>query len=152
MNEPLLDGVRPSWIAFGWFISAAVTAVIIFAFLVLGVFGLFRIDGPDEFIWFAVSIAVGFGVGGYFAGWRAGVHPFLHGIGIGLFSIVVWILANLLSALVFGGWDWDAISLVATIFLLALQIVFASLGAWAGANWAHTPPALRAERGSGKGG
>ena len=124
MHTEHLQNVRPSWVAFGWFVSAAMTSLVLFGMIAL------RLLGPEGgSLWVALAIFAGFLAGGYFLGARVGLAPILHAVAIGLFSVVVWLLANLLFGEPLGQTTWDALSptFVAGIFLL--QIVAAALGA-----------------------
>lgn len=137
MTSPDAPRIRPTWVAFGWFIAASVTSLALFALWSLG---LPEASETGDLPWVAASIALGFGVGGLFAGWRSGSAPVLHGVGIGLFSLVVWMLANLLSRLVFREAGWETLPFTTGLFLIVLQILSAAVGAWIGIRWTHTAP------------
>lgn len=126
--------VRPSWIAFGWFIAAAMTA---FLLLALGALGVVTDDTLSDAggVWTAIALFFGFLVGGFFAGARVGTAPVLHGIGIGLVSVLVWLLGNLLAGAVADFSAWAALPLATALLLISLQTVAAVLGARIGAGW-----------------
>lgn len=129
MHTEHLQNVRPSWVAFGWFVSAAVTALALFAGIAFRV-----IDETDaSAVWLALAFAVGFFMGGWLTGARVGLAPILHAVGIGLFSVVVWLLANLLARGT-GLAGWSGLSPALTAGLLLLQIVAAALGARLGSR------------------
>ena len=131
MQTEHLGNVRPSWIAFGWFLGAGATAAVLFALIALGVIGD---DVARDDRWMLFAFVVGFTVGGYLAGWRAGMAPVLHGVGIGLFSVVVWLVANLLFGEPTGTATWSAISAPFAAVLLLVQIASATIGAWLGTS------------------
>lgn len=98
--------LRPSWIAFGWFIAAALTAGILLGLTVAGILGE---DAAGERVWVAVALALGFAVAGFYVGTRVNAAPILHGLGMGLFSLVVWLGLNLFLGEPTGGAAWNAI-------------------------------------------
>ncbi|CAN5692425.1 MAG: hypothetical protein H0U67_07790 [Gemmatimonadetes bacterium] len=126
------ERLRPSWIAFGWFIAAAVTSLVLFGLIVLGVIS----DDPQaEGAWVALAFLIGFAVAGFFVGVRAGISPILHGVGMGLFSLVVFWLANLFGGETTGQTAWTEISTVTAGWLILLQTVAAIVGTRAGVRW-----------------
>jgi len=78
------------------------------------------------------SIAVGFFAGGLFAGLRAGEAPLLHGSALGLLSLVVWVALNAISALLFPGFGWSALTPGLALSVVLVQMAAAILGARAG--------------------
>jgi len=132
--------IRPSWIAFGWFIAAAVVALMIFGFIALGVMS--PDTTRDEHLWLAIAMLVGFGVGGLFAGMRVRANPVIHGIGIGLFSLAVWVLANLLAGEPTGWTAWRALPTGQALALIGLQTASAVVGARIGVRWAGPGPTV----------
>lgn len=126
--------IRPSWIAFGWFIAAAVTALILLA---LESVRMLEPATTTARVWVAASLAIGFFVGGYVAGARVGTAPIVHGIAIGLFSVVVWLGANLLGELT-GTTAWSELSAMDAGLLIFLQAVAAVVGARIGARRSPT--------------
>ncbi|HET6230747.1 MAG TPA: hypothetical protein VFE05_11810 [Longimicrobiaceae bacterium] len=137
MHSEHLQNVRPSWVAFGWFVSACVTALAVF---VLIRFGLVESNGDAPGGWMALAFFVGFFVGGWFTGGRTGAAPILHGVGIGLFSVIVWLAANLLLR-GFSGASWSALSPTLTAGLLLLQMAAAAIGARIGSREARAETA-----------
>jgi putative membrane protein (TIGR04086 family) len=127
MHTEKLENLRPSWIAFGWFIAAAVTALLILAFVA---FGLMAPDSTrNEGVLTAMALLIGFLVGGFFVGVRTRAAPILHGVGIGLFSLVVWFLANLIPGEATGWTAWRVLPTIQALALVALQTVAAIVGA-----------------------
>jgi len=124
--------LRPSWIAFGWFIAAAVTSLILLGLIGLG---LISDDPQAEGTWVAVAFLIGFAVAGFFVGVRAGISPILHGVGMGLFSLLVFALANLLAGEPVGQTAWREVSTATALWLILLQTVAAIVGTRAGVRW-----------------
>ncbi len=131
MHTEHLQNVRPSWVFFGWFVSVAVVSLIVLALIAL------RLLSPDatggDLGWGVAAIAAGFLVGGWLTGARVGTAPILHGIGIGLVSLVLWFAANLVLGEALGATTWDGSpSLYAGI--LILQMGAAATGARVGSR------------------
>lgn len=137
MHSERLQNLRPSWIAFGWFIAAAATAAVLFVLIASGVMGPAE-DAPAE--WIAIASALGFGIGGYSAGARVGNAPILHGVAIGLFSLLAWVGVNLLFGEPTGATTWRNMSVGFTAGLLFLQMTCAAVGAWLGSRWRRASP------------
>lgn len=129
----MLRDIRPTWIAFGWFIALGMTGLVLLAFTALGVRGAALEEGG---VWAAAAIVAGFLAGGMLAGARAGTAPVLHGVGIGLFSVVAWVLANLLLGEPTGATTWRALPTATAAALLLLQMVAAVVGARMGVRLA----------------
>ena len=132
MHTEHLNNVRPSWVAFGWFLSAAATGAAIIGLLALGL--LPWDDTSSGNGWLIPAFFVGFFVGGWFTGLRTGAAPILHAVGIGLFSLVVWLIANLFFGEATDATAWKALPPALTAGLLLLQMVAAALGAWIGSR------------------
>ncbi|MBV9773896.1 MAG: hypothetical protein JO040_08095 [Gemmatimonadetes bacterium] len=130
MHSEHLQNVRPSWVAFGWFVAAAVTGLVLLA---LAAVGIVHPAAETGGAWVFLAVLVGFLAGGWVVGWRTGSAPILHGVGIGLFSLVIWLLANLLAGALHLT-DWTALSPTVAAGVLLLQIVAAAAGAWYGTH------------------
>jgi len=130
-----LHNVRASWIAFGWFIAVALTAL---AILALTVVDLVRPDTPAEQVWVSISMVFGFALAGFVVGWRVNAAPILHGLGMALFSIVAWVGLNLVLGEPTGVTAWDTLDVGATLTLLLLQTAAAVIGARLGVRRART--------------
>ena len=112
--------------ALAWFIAVCVASAIVFIVLALG---LVESDSTIAERLEMSAIALGFFAGGLFAGLRAREAPILHGIGIALFSMVVWFVFNVLSTLLFPSSEWVALTPNFTLALMLVQIGAAVLGA-----------------------
>jgi hypothetical protein len=126
MHTEHLQNVRPGGVFFGWFVSAAVVSAAALALAATGLVDPESTSGGG--VWGVLAIGVGFAFGGWLTGSRLGVAPILHAVGMGLVSILVWFVANLLagetvadSAMVSGSEAYYA-------GMLLLQIVAAAVG------------------------
>jgi hypothetical protein len=130
-----IERLRPSWIAFGWFIAAAVTSLFL---LGLNAVGLISDDPQTDGTWIALGFLIGFAVAGYFVGVRAGTSPILHGAGMGLCSLLVFLVVNLLAGEPTGQTAWSDVSTATALWLILLQTVAAMVGTRAGVRWRRT--------------
>jgi hypothetical protein len=134
MHTEHLQNVHPVRVITGWLVSIAVTSVVVFGLITLGL--LEEGDTARDTMWAIAAVAVGFLVGGWFTGIRTVEAPLLHGIGLGLTSLVAWALLNAL-ALPFGMTGWSGLSAAATVTVLLVQIVAAVTGCWMGTRSAR---------------
>ncbi|HEX8362387.1 MAG TPA: hypothetical protein VF613_19870 [Longimicrobium sp.] len=125
MHTEHLENVRPSWVAFGWFIGVAVMSAILFA---LAAVGIVARAGEIGLGWVLLAVFAGFLVGGYLTGIRVRAAPILHAVGIGLFSVVVWFVANLVAGETLNAADWRVAPASAAGAVL-FQIIAAAIGA-----------------------
>ena len=131
--------LRPGWIGFGWFIAAALTSVLLFGMTALQ---MIRPEAPTEGMGVSVALMTGFFVAGFFVGTRVNAAPVLHGLGIGLFSVLVWLGLNLVVGEGLGGAAWDSIPGGVAAALLTLQTAAAMVGTRAGVRFARRASAL----------
>ena len=124
MHSEHLSNVRPGAVALGWFIAAAVTSLAVFAMIAVG---LLSRDGHGGTVWGLLATAVGFFAGGWFVGMRTGRAPILHAVAIGLFSLLVWLVVNLLPGQLLDAESWD-VGAAYGAGLILLQIVAAAVG------------------------
>ena len=68
------------------------------------------------------TLAAGFFLGGWFTGARAGAAPILHAVGIGLFSLVAWLLVNLVLGGATGAAEWRSLPATLTAGLLRAHV------------------------------
>lgn len=124
-----LDQINPLWVAAGWLVAAATTSLVA---LVLAALGLAD-AGPDGGAGAGeiVAVALGFWIGGLFTGFRALRAPILHGIAIGLTTLVVWLVVSLF-ALVIPTLRWEGLTPLLTSALILVQMTTAVAGAWVG--------------------
>src|SRR5690606_18143065 len=104
--------------------------------------GLLRAEAPTEGIGVALSLMVGFVVAGFFVGTRVNAAPVMHGIGMGVVSVLVWLVLNLFAGESVGGAAWDTVSGGVAAALLALQTAAAVVGTRAGVRFARRASAL----------
>lgn len=127
MHTEHLQNVRPAGVLFGWFVSVAVVSLLA---LVLAATGLVHPEsGSGGGLWGVLAIAAGFFAGGWLVGSRLGVAPILHGVAMGIVSVLVWFLANLLAGETVADSALTTGSEAYYTGLLLLQIVAAALGA-----------------------
>jgi hypothetical protein len=128
MHTEHLYNLRWLWVAAGWLVAFAVTSLVA---LVFAAFGLTVADDETGNLGAVVAVALGFWVGGYFTGLRALRAPILHGIAIGLASLVAWLLLSLVTLLIEPP-AWTALTPTLTAALLLVQMAAAVAGAWVG--------------------
>lgn len=135
MHTEHLRNVHPGWVVSGWLVAIAVSSLIL---LVLAGAGLDATpDGAVELVWTAIAVAAGFFVGGFSIGYRAAVDaPVLHGIGIGLTTLIAWLPLNVLVDLVFNIGESSALTPGQTVAFLLVQMLTAVGGTWTGHNLA----------------
>lgn len=129
MHTEHLQNVHAGWVVAGWLVAFATTSL---AFLALAGLGLMGAAGGAETAWEVLAVAAGFFIGGLFAGFRSIDAPILHGIGIGLTTLVAWFLLNVLVPLFLPQADWQALTPAVAAGLLLVQLVAAVGGAWTG--------------------
>ena len=121
--------LHPTWIAFGWFIAAALTSLFVLGLIALGIIGE---NASDESLWFGFALFAAFLVAGYFVGMRVARAPVIYGISMGAFSIIAWFALNLFLGEPTGETSWRSLDLRTTITLLLLQAIAAVIGVWLG--------------------
>jgi hypothetical protein len=129
-----LQNVRIGWIAAGWLVAVAVTSLVALALAALGPLRPPELaDGAEAAMggWVLFTVVAGFFAGGLFLGFRSIDAPILHGIGMGLASLVAWFLLNLLAGLA-GGVGWQALTPTVAAAVLLVQLGAAVAGAWTG--------------------
>lgn len=131
MRTEHLQNVHLGWVTAGWLIAAAVTSLVV---IVLAAMGIVGADGSPGTGWSILAVVVGFYVGGMFTGFRSIDAPILHGIAIGIFSLVAWFVLNAIVSAFMGGSRWAALTPTGTAAVLLLQMAAAVAGAWT----AHT--------------
>ena len=124
MHTEHLRNVRIGTLLLSWFIAAAVVSLVVIAMIAVG---LLNREGSGGLAWGLLATAIGFAAGGYFAGWRAGAAPILYAVGMGLVSLVIWLLLNLVPGELLGAESWS-VGGAYTAGLVLLQIVAAAIG------------------------
>ena len=131
MHTEHLQNVRPVTVVASWLIAIAVTSLIMLALIGLN---LVNSEAPSTRA-AMIALALGFVAGGAFAGMRSGQAPILHGVFMGLFSLVAWFVLGLLTQSLLRGSSWDLRPDV-TITALIVQIVSSIVGARLGYRFA----------------
>lgn len=129
MHTEHLQNVRPGLVVLGWLVAAACVSLIFLALTAIGLSGDPVSGGAVAAV---VSVAAGFAIGGFVTGFRAFHAPILHGVAIGLASLIAWFALNVLEVAVFPAGGWNSLSPTLTAGLLVEQVVFAVFGAWIG--------------------
>jgi hypothetical protein len=131
-----LNNVRVGWVVTGWVVAVAVASL---TALVLVALGVLAEPAPEEVggaggegAWVLLAVVAGFLAGGLFLGFRSIDAPILHGLGMGVVSLVAWLVLNLAAALLFGGAGWPALTPTWSAAVLLLQLAAAVAGAWIG--------------------
>jgi hypothetical protein len=133
-----IRSVRPSWVAFGWFVAVAITSLVLLA---MDAFGMMGGDEQTESLWVAVSLVVGFTGAGFLVGTRVVAAPVLHGVAIGMFSVLAWVAINLFVGEPTGEAAWRDLDARTLSGLLVLQAVAAVVGTRLGVRWRRKPVA-----------
>lgn len=134
MHTEHLQNVHPVRIVAGWLVSAAVTSVAVFGFIVLGLMGE---EAARDATWAVLAVGVGFLVGGWFTGTRTVEAPILHGIALGLTTLVMWAGLNLVAVVGWGSEGWSGLGTTAALVVLLTQVVTAVTGCWIGTRQAR---------------
>lgn len=129
MRTEHLQNVHLGWVTAGWLIAAAVTSLVVIALAGLGVVAS---DAAAGTAWSVVAVVIGFYVGGMFTGFRSIDAPILHGIAIGIFSLVAWLIINVVVSVAFPIAGWSTLTPTGTAAALLLQMAAAVAGAWTG--------------------
>jgi hypothetical protein len=129
MRTEHLQNLRLNWVITGWLVAVAVSAFLVLSLAGLGLLGA---DPATDALWAVVTVAIGFWFGGLFIGFRTTEAPILHGVGIGLTSLVAWFLVNVFVNVPFGEPRWQGLDPTLTAAILLEQIVAAVAGAWVG--------------------
>ena len=130
MHTEHLQNVKLGRVALAWLVAAAVTS---FAWMALAGLGVIQPEGSEESgAWALAAVAVGFWFGGLFAGLRSARAPILHGVAIGLLSLVVWFVLNVIATVAWQDVRWQGLGPAWAAALILLQMLAAVLGAWAG--------------------
>jgi hypothetical protein len=122
MHTEHLNNVRLGYVMTGWLIAIGFTSLFIFG------------------RWIATAVAIGFALGGTFVGFMTALAPILHGIMIGLTSLVFWAIVNVISSFFFPDFAYTSLSGQWAVAVILVQIVAAILGARFGYRFAVTRP------------
>lgn len=126
MHTEHLSNVSFTSILIGWVIAVAVTSLLVFLFTAAG---WMATDDAGN-VWAVIAVAIGFFAGGYLTGTRDIEAPILHGVGIGLMTLVAWFVLNALATFFVDATSYTGLGATATAGLLLLQMLAAVLGAW----------------------
>ena len=130
MHTEHLQNVSAGRVLLGWLVAVGVGSLILLA---LAAFGTSLADADTAWATI-IAVILGFFAGGFFTGMRALRAPILHGIAIGLMSLVAWVVVNAVIFGILDGTEWVELSPLLTAVLLITQIVSAVVGALMGYN------------------
>ena len=133
MHTEHLQNVKLSRVLSGWLVACAVSALSIFAITAMG---WFDPDTGAGALWSGTAVLIGFWAGGYATGFRAMQAPVLHGVAIGLCTLLIWFALNLIATLFFPSAGWEALTPALAVGILLVQIAAAVVGALMGYNMA----------------
>lgn len=142
MHTEHLQNVHPVRVLGGWMVAVAVTSIAVFGFIVLGLMGM---EAERDAVWAMTAVVVGFLVGGWFTGMRTLEAPILHGIALGLTTLVAWLALNLVVAITFGMSEWTGLGPTATLGVLLVQVLAAVAGCWIGTRGARVRSAEKSD-------
>jgi hypothetical protein len=131
MHTEHLQNVRYGWVITGWLVAIAVTSLAVFVFEASGFVGA---TATRDNIASLVSVLAGFAAGGFAAGFMSRRAPVLHGIGIGLMSLVAWVVVNIIASTLLDAVGWSGLTAGLAVGLVLLQVVAAVVGALLGYN------------------
>lgn len=123
MHSEHLNNVSFASVLVGWFVSAGVAALLVLLLTAVG----WMADEPST-VWAIIAVAIGFFAGGYLTGTRDIEAPILHGVGIGLTTLVAWFVLNVLATFIDAA-AYSGLSATATAGLLLVQMIAAIGGA-----------------------
>lgn len=129
MHTEHLQNVQPARVFGGWLVAISITSVAVFGFIVLGIM---TAEPDQDVVWAFAAVAAGFLVGGWFTGFRTLEAPILHGIALGLTSLVAWLALNVVVVIGFGADEWTGLGPTATLAVLLVQVLAAVAGCWIG--------------------
>ena len=129
MHTEHLQNVRPPIVASAWLIAVGTASLLMMIPIGLNFVDAESADGTRVAI---AAVSLGFFAGGLFAGSRAATAPILHGVFIGLVSLFVWFVLNVVMTIILPGASWQGLTPNLAVALVLLMIVSAVLGARAG--------------------
>src|SRR3954468_840923 len=107
MHTEHLQNVRYGLVWLAWFLAVSIAALILVALVAFHLIDAESAVGTRAAI---VAVATGFFAGGMLTGVRAQTPPILPGTMIGLVSLFVWFVLNVISALLFPNFGWSALT------------------------------------------
>jgi hypothetical protein len=125
MHTEHLNNVRLGYVLAGWAIAICATSLFVLVLIATGIQSSMSSDGR----YIAAAVALGFAMGGAFVGFMTSLAPILHGIMIGLTSLVVWALVNVITSFVVPEFTFTSLTSQWTVAVVLVQILAAILGA-----------------------
>jgi hypothetical protein len=134
MHTEHLQNVRPGRVLAGWLVAIAVTSFVVFGFVLLGLIGQ---SAAADTLWTMTAVAAGFLVGGWFTGYGTLEAPILHGIALGLTSLLAWVVVNAVVVVGFRGAEWEGLTATAALGVILTQMLAGVVGCWVGVRGAR---------------
>jgi hypothetical protein len=131
MHTEHLKNVGLVRVVVGWLIAVAVTSLMLLA--MLG-FGMVSPDASTAGAGGLIAVLVGFAAGGFAIGFRALRAPILHGIAIGLTSLLAASAFAAINAFIAPATQWTELRAGAVVLVVMSQFVAAIVGALIGYN------------------
>lgn len=132
MHTEHLQNVRAGRVLMAWLIAIAITSLVTLALVAFG--PMTEDASAANTAWSTVAVIAGFSAGGFWVGFRALEAPVLHAFGIGITSLVVWFLLNVVGKLFFPSFEWPSMTPELAVGLLLAQFAAAAVGALLGYN------------------
>jgi len=126
MHTEHLTHVRPVGVVVGWLVAVAVGSLV--GLLLASAGG----ESGSNQAGGLLAVAVGFFAGGFLAGFRSMHAPILHGVALGMVSLVAWVAVNLAARGTSATFGWEALTPTMAGLSLIAQMGFGVAGAWTG--------------------
>lgn len=136
MHTEHLNNVRIGQVFLGWFIAFAVTSLLVFVLIATNLLDPATNVGSN---WIALAVAVGFAAGGFYVGLIVALAPILHGMLIGMATLVIWAVVNVVVTSFFPDFDLSLTGEL-TVAVILVQTVAAIIGARFGYRYAVATP------------
>jgi hypothetical protein len=146
MHTEHLQNVRPGRVLAGWLVAIAVTSFVIFGFVLLDLVGH---GGPADTAWTMTAVVAGFMVGGWFIGYGTLAAPILHGVALGITSLLAWVVVNSVVVIGFRGAEWEGLTASTALAVILAQMAAGVAGCWLGVRGAGLRAADLAAPGAG---
>lgn len=131
MHTEHLNNVGLVRVVVGWLIAIAMTSLILLAMIGLG---MIPPDTASAGWGGFTAVLLGFATGGFAIGFRALRAPILHGIAIGLTSVIAASAFAALNALIMPETEWTELRPGSLVLIVMVQFVAAVVGSLFGYN------------------
>lgn len=132
-----MRNLRLGWIALAWLVAISITSLLVLGLAALGI----AVATPEEqSTGVALAVALAFLIAGFLLGLKLGTAPIIHGLAMGLLSIVAWFFINLLLGEPTGATTWRSMEFDTFLGILGLQMAAAVVGARIAVRMARPRP------------